>query len=270
MGYGNTEVFLSTEEREALIQNYLGKTVEVIVDRPIGYVHFTKGVTLRYTVNYGYIPGVMGGDGEEQDVYILGVNQPLERFTGRITAAIRRRDDNEDKFVAAPDGVELHQAQIAEAIHFVEKYFDSHVDAVVRRSCGVIPYRKTGEGLRYLLLLQTNGFWSFPKGHMEAFEQEAETALRELKEETGLDAVLRSDIREMVSYPMGGGRTKQVVVFPGEVSGNVVLQKTEAISCRWVTAQEAKQLLHPDFGPVIDRIQKTLEDGYAKNLFTEL
>ena len=104
---------------------------------------------------------------------------------------------------------------------------------------------------------------------MGAGEEEAETAVRELEEETGRDAGLRSDIREMVSYPMGGGRTKQVVVFPGEVSGNVVLQKTEAISCRWVTAQEAKQLLHPDLGPVIDRIQKTLEDGYAKNLFTE-
>lgn len=259
MGYGNTEVFLSAEERETLIQNFLGKTVEIIVDRPIGYVHFTKGVTLHYTVNYGYIPHVMGGDGEEQDVYILGVAEPVERFTGRIIAAVRRRDDNEDKFVAAPVGMELHQAQIAEAIHFVEKYFDSTVDALLRRSCGVIPFRKTGEGLRYLLLLQTNGFWSFPKGHMEAFEQETETALRELKEETGLDAVLRSDIREMVSYPMGGGRVKQVVVFPGEVSGTVVLQKTEAVSRRWVTVQEAKRLLHPDFGPVMDRIQKTLE-----------
>jgi len=63
----------------------------------------------------------------------------------------------------------------------------------------------------------------------------------------------------MVSYPMGGGRVKQVVVFPGEVSGTVVLQKTEVVSRRWVTAQEAKRLLHPDFGPVMDRIQKTLE-----------
>lgn len=259
MGYGNEEIFLSESEREALIQSYLGKNVEIVVDRPIGYIHFTKGVTLHYTVNYGYIPGVMGGDGEEQDVYILGVTEPVERFTGRVIAAVRRKDDNEDKFVAAPEGMAFHQAQIAEAIHFVEKYFDSRVDALVRRSCGVIPYRKTDEGLRYLLLLQTNGFWSFPKGHMEAFEAEQETALRELKEETGLDAVLQPGIREMVSYPMGGGRTKEVVVFLGEVTGNVVLQKTEAVSHRWVTAGEAKQLLHRDFGPVMDRIQGTLE-----------
>lgn len=259
MGYGNTEVFLSQDEREALIQKYLGKTVEVIVDRPIGHVHVTKGVTLHYTVNYGYIPGVMGGDGEEQDVYILGVLEPVRRFRGSIIGVVRRRDDNEDKFVAAPEGMVFHQAQIMEAIHFVEKYFDSKVDALIRQSCGVVPYQKTVEGLRYLLLLQTNGFWSFPKGHMEAFEKETETALRELNEETGLKAVLQPDLRETVSYPMDGGRVKQVVVFPGEVHGNVVLQKTEAVSYRWVTADEAKQLLHSDFRPVMNRIQKSLE-----------
>lgn len=259
MQYGNTEIYLTDAEREALIQTYLGRTVEVVIDRPIGFVHHTKGVTLHYSVNYGYLPGVIGGDGEEQDVYVLGVLEPLERFTGRIIAAIRRRDDNEDKFVAAPEGMAFHQAQIAEAIHFVEKYFESKVDALVRRSCGVIPYRKTEDGIRYLLLLQTNGFWSFPKGHIEPFESEQETALRELQEETGLSAVLQVNFREMVTYPMSGGKTKQVVVFPGEVSGDLTLQKTEAVASRWVTAGEAKELLHPDFSPVIDRVQTFLE-----------
>ena len=260
MGYGNTEVFLSKEEREALIQTYLGKTVEIVVDRPIGFVHVTKGVTLHYTVNYGYIPGVMGGDGEEQDVYILGVTEPVERFTGRIIAAVRRSDDNEDKFVAAPEGMEFHQAEIMEAIHFVEKYFESKVDALVRRACGVIPYCRTEAGLRYLLLLQTNGFWSLPKGHMEAFETEEEAAIRELKEETNLTARLDSNFREMVTYPMSSGKTKQVVTFPGEVAGEIHLQSTEIVDHRWVTAEEAKKLLHPDFSGLINRVQTFLEE----------
>lgn len=259
MQYGNTEVYLTPEERETLIRSYLGKTVDIVIDRPIGFVHHTKGVTLHYTVNYGYLPGVMGGDGEAQDVYVLGVSEPLERFTGRIIAAIRRKDDNEDKFVAAPEGMEFHQGQIAEAVHFVEKYFESKVDALVQRSCGVIPYRKTEEGIHYLVLLQTNGFWSLPKGHMELFESEQDTALRELKEETGLTAVLRPEFREMVSYPMSGGRTKQVVLFPGEVSGDISLQRTEAVDSRWVPVQEAKRLLHPDFSGLMDRVQAFLE-----------
>ena len=127
MGYGNTEVYLTDEQREALIREYLGKTVTVEIDRPIGHVHVTKGITLRYTVNYGFLPGITGGDGEEQDVYVLGVSERLERFTGTVIAAIRRSDDNEDKLVAAPDGMSFCIDEIVRAVEFVEKYFDSTV-----------------------------------------------------------------------------------------------------------------------------------------------
>ena len=130
MGYGNTEVFLSPEQREALIQNYLGKMATVIIDRPIGFHHVTKGIHLDYTVNYGFLPGVTGGDGEEQDVYILGVTEPLENFHGRIIGVVRRKDDNEDKLVAAPKGLVLTAEQIAKEIHFVEKYFDSTIFSI--------------------------------------------------------------------------------------------------------------------------------------------
>ena len=127
MGYGNPEIFLSPEQREELISRYLGQIVTVVVDRPIGFHHVTKGIHLDYTINYGYLPGVTGGDGEEQDVYILGVDKPLETFTGRIIGVVRRKDDNEDKLVAAPEGVFFTSAQILENIRFVEKYFDSSV-----------------------------------------------------------------------------------------------------------------------------------------------
>lgn len=127
MGYGNTEVFLLPRQREELIETYLGQTVTVTVDRPVGFHHVTKGVHLDYTINYGFLPGVIGGDGEEQDVYILGVSQPLTTFTGRIIGVVRRKDDNEDKFVAAPEGMIFRSEQIRKEIDFVEKYFDSTI-----------------------------------------------------------------------------------------------------------------------------------------------
>ena len=83
----------------------------------------TKGITLHYTLNYGYLPGVMGGDGEEQDVYILGVDIPLTEFDGRIIGAVRRENDCEDKLVAAPEGMVFSAAEIADAVRFQEKYF---------------------------------------------------------------------------------------------------------------------------------------------------
>ena len=127
MGYGNTEVFLTPSEREKLVQSLMGKTVNILIDRPIGHTHVTKGITLHYTINYGYLPGIIGGDGEEQDVYVLGVDVPLRKFRGRIVAAICRADDNEDKLVAVPEGTSVSAEEIREATWFVEKYFDSTV-----------------------------------------------------------------------------------------------------------------------------------------------
>ena len=130
MGYGNSEIFLSAQEREALIGSLMGKTVDAVIDRPIGHTHVTKGITLHYTINYGFLPGIMGGDGEEQDVYVLGVDVPLETFRGRVIAAIRRRDDNEDKLVMAPADMVFSAEEIREATWFVEQYFDSTIQTL--------------------------------------------------------------------------------------------------------------------------------------------
>ena len=170
----------SDEARKQLIQEYMGKRVHVVVDRPIGHVHGD----ITYPINYGYIPGLLAGDGEEQDAYILGVDEPISEFDGQVVAAICRKNDCEDKLVVAPEGSVFHQGQIREAVHFQEQYFISTVDSLFRKSCGVIPFRRNGEEREYLILLQTNSCWSFPKGHMEAGETEEQTALRELLEES--------------------------------------------------------------------------------------
>ena len=130
MGYGNQEIFLTRQQREDLIRSLLGKTVDVVIDRPIGHTHVTKGITLHYTINYGFLPGITGGDGEEQDVYVLGVEVPVETVRGTIIAAIRRADDNEDKLVAAPEGMIFSAEEIRRATWFVEKYFDSTIQVL--------------------------------------------------------------------------------------------------------------------------------------------
>ena len=105
----------------AHITQYLEKKVHVEVDRPIGYRHGT----IVYPINYGYLPGIPGGDGEEQDTYILGVNTPVKEFDGRVIAVILRSDDVEDKLVVAPNGSTYSKNQIAEAVQFQEQYFNS-------------------------------------------------------------------------------------------------------------------------------------------------
>ena len=117
-------------ERHAQVQSYLGKEVEIGIDRPIGYVHHKGEKTLVYPINYGYIPGVLGGDGEELDVYLLGVCTPVEHFTGVIIGIVYRANDVEDKLVMAPAGTVFTAAQIAEAIEFQEKYYQTTVVSI--------------------------------------------------------------------------------------------------------------------------------------------
>lgn len=111
-------------ESEGEGDNIIGQTVTVTVDRSLGSVH-PDYPDLYYPVNYGYIENIMGGDGDWQDAYILGVDEPLESFTGKVIAVAVRQDDNESKLVVAPDGVEFSKEEIARQINFQEKYFNT-------------------------------------------------------------------------------------------------------------------------------------------------
>ena len=104
----------------------IGKKVTVTVDRPLGSYH-PKHKDIYYPVNYGYIEGIIAPDGEEQDAYILGINKPVETFTGIIIAIIHRNDDVEEKWVVTPEGVTFSKEEIWKQVEFQEQYFDSEI-----------------------------------------------------------------------------------------------------------------------------------------------
>ena len=104
----------------------IGKMVKVIVDRPLGSYH-PKHKDIYYPINYGYIEGIIAPDGEEQDAYILGVNEPVEEFTGRIIAIIHRFDDVEEKWVVAPESTTFTKEEIMQQVEFQEKYFKAEI-----------------------------------------------------------------------------------------------------------------------------------------------
>ena len=53
-------------------------------------------------------------------------------------------------------------------------------------SAGGVVFRCTDGGPRFLLILDGHGNWGFPKGHIERGEAPADTARREVTEETGI------------------------------------------------------------------------------------
>jgi inorganic pyrophosphatase len=104
--------------------SFLGKSVQVKMDRPLGTLHPKHG--FRYDSNYGFIPGTMSPDGEELDAYVLGVNETLEDFKGKCVAVIHRTDDNDDKLVVIPeDMTNISDEEIRHQTDFQEKFFKS-------------------------------------------------------------------------------------------------------------------------------------------------
>ncbi len=88
------------------------------------WISRSKYKDIFYSVNYGYIPDVFAPDGEEQDVYILGVDEPVKEFTGKIIAIIHRTNDIEDKLVVAPENINFSEKEIISKVAFQEQFFE--------------------------------------------------------------------------------------------------------------------------------------------------
>ncbi len=206
---------MTQSERKERLRAYLGKKVNIQIDRPIGYVHQTEAYSRTYPINYGFLPGVFGGDGEEQDAYLVGVDEPVSSYTGIVIGIVHRRDDVEDKLVVAPPGKVFYQHEIAAAVHFTEQYYETYVECIFEKSCGAVVYTEIEGERRYLLIRagRTGINCGFPKGHMEIGETEEATALREVWEETSVRAELCPGFKEDSTYTMPNGHVKNVTYF---------------------------------------------------------
>ena len=116
---------------------------------------------------------------------------------------------------------------------------------VNEKSCGAIVYRKFHGNTEILLIKHVNsGHWSFPKGHVENDETEIETAIREIKEETGLDVIIDPTFRETVSYSPRKDTQKIVVYFIAKAkSYDFTPQEEEIAEIKWVEIGRAASVL---------------------------
>ena len=131
------------------------------------------------------------------------------------------------------------------------------------KSCGAIVYRKHHGNLEILLIKHVNsGHWSFPKGHVEEGETEIETALREIKEETGIDVIIDPTFRETVSYFPRKDTQKVVVYFIGKAKGyEYTKQEEEIADIRWVDVGHANTVLtYENDKTIVNKARKAIKD----------
>ena len=103
--------------------DFLNKTLEIKIDRPMGSKHPKHGFI--YPLNYGYVPNTISGDGEELDAYLVGEFEPVEKSSGKVIAIIHRTNDDDDKLVVSKDGKDYSDDAIRALTEFQEKYFES-------------------------------------------------------------------------------------------------------------------------------------------------
>jgi len=127
-------------------------------------------------------------------------------------------------------------------------------------SAGIIIYRKTNEGPKFLLLYQRGCYWNFPKGKLEKEENSWVAALREIKEETGLT---RQDLKFNTNFKVHDryiySRQKQkifktVVYFLAETRNPIIKISKEHQGYAWFLYGDAQRML----------IHKNLKDNLKK------
>jgi len=131
-----------------------------------------------------------------------------------------------------------------ENIHYVFNFFKNNKKNKLRHvtSCGfIVAHRGVNDALEFLLIKSSRGHWGFPKGHMNQGESEMETAMRELKEETGITNIICIDdvYFETTYSPKEFGEVvlKTVKYFLGMVGENstISIDGDEVAHYEWVT-----------------------------------
>ena len=133
------------------------------------------------------------------------------------------------------------------------------------KSCGAIIYRKFHGNTELLLIKNQNGgHWSFPKGHVEAGETEEETAVREIKEETGIDVILDTSFRRVITYLPKKEVTKDVVYFLAKATSyDYVPQEEEIAKIKWFEINHAATMLSYDNDrQLVSQAKNIIRDSY--------
>lgn len=133
------------------------------------------------------------------------------------------------------------------------------------KSCGAIVYRKFHGNVELLLIKNANGgHWSFPKGHVEKDETEEQTALREIKEETGIDVILDVSFRHTITYAPKKDISKDVIYFLGKATTyDYTPQEEEIAQIKWVEINHANTILSYDNDrQLVSKAKGIIKDSY--------
>lgn len=199
---------------------------------------------------------------DSRSVYVMTHGRTLSGTVDcSIIAIAHAPNRSQTRLVAAPVGEIFYEPEIRSRLTKVANRFDRLI-CMYEKSCGAVVYRTTPQdGTKILLVKNHNGkCWTFPKGHVELHESETQTALREIKEETGLNVTIEPNFRQTSLYRPFGKIKKYVVFFLARANEAAVsMQPGEIDYYLWVSPDDAMKLCsHDNDTKILTEVRKRL------------
>lgn len=185
---------------------------------------------------------------QNKSAYAVSHKRVGEYFDGVVVAVAEFDGLEGERLVVAPVGEVFYEPELRNLLAKLRSIRLKNISCLYEKSCGAIIFFKNRQNTKILLVKNNNGrYWSFPKGHIEDGENEQQTAVREIKEETGLDVVIEKGFREISEYCPFGRIRKRVVFFLAQAfTDNVKIQEEEIDSYIWVDLQQARKMCSYD------------------------
>ncbi|MBQ1839463.1 MAG: NUDIX domain-containing protein [Ruminococcus sp.] len=196
-----------------------------------------------------------------RSAYVVTRKKIKEYFDGVVVAVAEFEGLTGERLIVSQPGEIFYEPELRKLLGKLKNIRLKSIRCLYEKSCGGIIFYKTRQNVKILLVKNNNGrYWSFPKGHIEDGETEQETAIREIKEETGLDVTLVNSFREISEYCPFGKIRKRVVFFLARAfTDNVKIQEEEIDSYIWVDLQQARKLCSYDNDlRIIDKAETTI------------
>ena len=171
------------------------------------------------------------------NILVFSPDKPLDNDQSLVRVRVMAVTELEGRiyYICAEEDNIIYEPLIREVLAGRKDFAPGRITCLYEKSCGAVIFRRHSGNVEYLLIKNRKGNnWGFPKGHMEVHEDERQTAVREVREETGLNIQPLDGFRTISEYHPKGRITKQVIFFVAEMPGeNIVIQKSEIERFIW-------------------------------------
>ncbi len=205
--------------------------------------------------------GYIAGSSDMRQVYIITDSELHGTIDCTVIASAVGDNGAQTRLIATPNDEIFYEPDIVERLSATSLKYKK-INCIYEKSCGAVIYRINEKNdIRILLVKNHNGkCWTFPKGHIEIGENEQQTALREIKEETGLSVEIVPGFRQTSNYRPFGKIRKTAVFFLAKAENSIVsMQQSEIDYYLWVSIDEAmKMCRHENDTNILREVRKKL------------